>query len=262
MERLIVNPKYAHVFAQRGWNTFSAVFTHFFPHYTRRTKMTVQRVTIPTADGELDAFFKIYHHRRSGWRFWLRSSKARCEFENYAVFDQLGVSAAERVACGEERNLFGRLQRAFIITRAIPEARELGEFFRSQPARAQREHALQELAGMVRRLHAAHFYYYDLVWRNIMVEGTATNSPPKAQPRLYFLDCPRGGFGRFGRARKRIRDLASLDKTACQLCSRTERLRFVLRYLQQTRLDKTAKALVRDCLLYRRHRWPEDWKGK
>src|SRR5688572_22948681 len=198
MQRLFVNPKYADVFAQRGWNTLSAVFTHFFPHYTRHKKIIVERVTIPTSESQIDGFFKIYHHKRSGWSFWMRASKARREFENYAAFDQLGVPAAERIACGEERGAFGQLQRAFIITRAIPQATELDNFFRAQPARAKRDQALQELADMVRRLHDAHFYYYDLVWRNILVKGSATGahitgakeSVLTDSPRLYLLDCP------------------------------------------------------------------------
>ena len=265
MQRLFVNPKYERVFADQGWNTFSGVFEHFFPNYARRRKMTIERVMIPARDGGIDAFFKLYHHRASGWSFWMRASKGRREFDNYAVFERLGLPAADRIACGEERNAFGILQRAFIITRAVPDAVELDDFFHSKPPAAERRQILRELAGIIRGLHSAHFYYYDLVWRNILASTPRRKTPVKegdAVPRLFLIDCPRGGFARFGRARKRLRDLASLDKTASRLCSRTERLRFLLAYLGQRRLDDEGRSLVRACLEYRRTRWPEDWNGK
>ena len=59
----------------------------------------------------------------------------------------------------------------------------------------------------------------------------------------------------------RRRDLASLDKTASQLCSRTERLRFFLHYLGKKKLTEKTRRMARDCLEYRRTRWPEDWRG-
>jgi len=265
MERLFVNPKYAHVFAAQSWNTFSDVFEHFLPGYTRRQKMTVKRITIPAREESIDAYFKLYHHRESGWSFWMRASKARREFDNYAAFEHLGLPAAERIVCGEERNTFGFLQRGFIITRTVPDAVELAAFFQKKPPRAERRRILRELADTVRGLHNAHFYHYDLVWRNVLVRNPPRGMPAKeseAGPCLFLIDCPRGGFARFGRARKRLRDLASLDKTAARLCSRAERLRFLLAYLGQRRLDDAGRALVRACLEYRRTRWSEDWTGK
>lgn len=254
MERLFVNPKFTNAFARRGWNTFSGVFAHFFPGYTRRQKMMVEQIVLPTPEGDVPAFFKLYHHRRSGWKFWMRRSKARCEFENYAVFERLGVPAAERIACGEERGWFGKLKRAFIITRAVPHASELDDFFRATPPPGQRRRLLEELARMVHRLHAADFFYYDLVWRNVLV----SQETPEKEPRLFLIDCPRGGFMRFATHRKRLRDLASLDKTAAQLCSRAERMRFLLHYLEKRRVDDEARDVARACLNYRRERWPED----
>ena len=250
MERLFVNPRYAAAFAERGWNTFSSVFRHFAPNYVRRRKMLVQRVSIPLPEGEVPAFFKLYHHARSGWRFWMRHSKARREFENYATFERLGIPAAERIACGEERDWTGRLNRAFILTRAVPAASELDAFFRSGPPIHHRRRILENLAGMVRGLHSAGFFHHDLVARNILV----SQETPGSEPRLFLIDSPRGEFARLGRERKRLRDLASLDKTASQLCSRAERLRFLLRYLEKPRVDDEVRSVARGCLHYGRRR--------
>jgi tRNA A-37 threonylcarbamoyl transferase component Bud32 len=253
MERLFVNPRYAAVFAGRGWNSFSSVFLHFLPAYSRRGKMLVQRVTLPTPDGEIPAFFKLYHHARSGWSFWMRASKARREFENYATFERLGVPAAERIACGEERDWTGRLNRAFIITRALP-ASELDAFFRATPRSVHRRQILAELAGMVRRLHSAGFFHHDLVARNVLV----SQETPEHEPRLFLIDCPRGGFASVGKERKRLRDLASLDKKGSQLCSRAERLRFLLRYLDKPCVDDEVRLLTRACFTFGRERWADD----
>ena len=257
MDRIFVNPKFERIWVQVGLNRFDEIVSRFLPNYRKRQKVTVRRVSIPDGHGSTDAFFKLYHHRPGGWRFWLRMSKARAEFENYMVFDRLGVTAAEAIACGEDRDAFGRLHRDFILTRAVPHGQTLEEFFKNRPAWAERRRIIEELATAVRRLHAANFFYCDLVWRNILVSRAANPGP-----RLFLIDCPSGGVARFGQGRKRLRDLASLDKSAALLCSRGERLRFLLSYLGKERFDDEARQLARECVDYRRARWPEDWPGK
>jgi hypothetical protein len=71
------------------------------------------------------------------------------------------------------------------------------------------------------------------------------------------IDCPSGGFVKIGRSRQRVRDLASLDKSAVQFCRRSERLRFFLSYLSKARLDDESRALLRHVVAYRRKQWPE-----
>lgn len=212
--------------------------------------------------GRLPLFFKLYSHKRPSWRFLGRASKARCEFHNYGVFDGLGIRCARRVACGEERDGIGRLRRAFILTEAIPGAVTLTEYFRDiansprPDASLLRLVLIRQLAEMTRRAHAADFFHHDLVWRNVLV----THTPP-GEPQLWWIDCPRGQFDRWSpwRRRRRIKDLASLDKVASQLATKRERLVFVKLYLGLERLDAPAKALIRDTLAYRKQRWPDDW---
>ena len=257
MDRIFVNPKFERTWAQVGLNRFDEIVRRFLPDYRKRQKVTVRRVSIPDGNGSTEAFFKLYHHRPGGWRFWLRSSKVRCEFDNYAIFERLGVPAADAIACGEDRDAFGRLHRNFIITRAVPDALPLDEFIASGPTRAERRKLAEELAGILRRLHAANFFHHDLVWRNVLVSRTATEGR-----RLFLIDCPRGGTARLGRANKRLRDLASLDKSAAQFCSRAERLQFLAKYLGKEHVDDEVWLLARRCIEYRRVRWPEDWRGK
>ena len=254
MDRLFVHPRFAELWAATGAKTVAETAAKFFPDHEGGQKVTVHRITL-TGAKPVEAFIKLYQHRGDPWRFWMRRSKARCEFENYLTFERLGVSAADVIACGEERDALGRLRRDFIVTRAVPKCRGLADFFRDQPSWEQRRCVLADLAGIVRRLHTADFFYYDLVWRNLLV------SEEEGHAKVFLIDCPRGGVSRFGRQHRVLRDLASLDKVASQLCSRTERLRFLLLYLGKKLPDGEARALADACLEYRRKRWPEDWQG-
>ena len=266
---LFVAEPYRHLFQQLGLQSVEAI-SRFFLGTTRSdtSKVVVRPATVPTSDdGPLDVFFKQYHYARPAWTFVGRRSKARCEFENYGVFAQLHLATAEPMAVGEDRDALGRLRRAFILTRAIPDAQTLVEFMQG-PARDRsqtrirklRRELISQLAAMTRRIHAAGFFHHDLVWRNVLVTNAASAGE---EARLWWIDCPRGKFTRWSiaRRRRRLKDLASLDKPAGRWCTRGERVLFVKRYLEVTRLNEAAKRLIRDTLRYRKQRWPEDWDG-
>ncbi len=229
----------------------------------RGMRVSVKPHTLTLADGTaLPVFFKQYEYTPPAWVFLGRRSKARCEFENYAALQRLGLPVAARVACGEERDALGRLRRAFIITRAVPSAQTLLEFVREHcpdrataGAAALRDQLWQQLAAAARTMHAGDFFHHDFVWRNLLV-----NRAPDGTPQLWLIDCPRGGVRPWGRQRHRWKDLASLDKSAAQFCTRAERLNFLQLYLGESRVDGAVKKLAREVLEYRRHRWPEDWK--
>ena len=253
MDRLYVHPRFAELWAKAGASTVAETATRFLPDQPKGQKVTVHRVTL-SGPQPVDVFIKLYQHRSDPWRFLFRRSKARCEFENYLTFERLEVSAAEVIACGEERDGLGRLRRDFIVTRAVPKCSGLADFFRGHPDWQQRGNILSDLADIVRRLHAANFFYYDLVWRNLLVSTENGNA------KVVLIDCPRGGIARFGRDRRMLRDLASLDKVASKICSRTESLRFLMLYLGKKKPDGETRALARAALAYRRKRWPEDWR--
>ncbi len=251
-----IEPQFEPLLRALGLSAFVAVATRFTRDATLRGEVFVTRAALPVGAGTLDVFFKQYRYERPAWRFWLRASKARREFENYGVLAALGVPVAQRAAVGEERDALGRLKRAWLITVAVPESETLVEFAQREPGSPHRRALALELARIARTIHAARFQYHDLVWRNILVSRTG------AAPRLVLIDCPRGGVKRSGWRRHQLRDLASLDKSAVKYCRRTERLRFLLAYLGKERVDDEARALAHACVDYRRTRWPEDWAGK
>lgn len=256
MDRLLVNPKYRPAWDAHGWQDVQSVVKHFLPDSEPRREVTVRRVTFSSNGVTSDAFFKLYDHGAGNLRFWMRASKALREFENYATLAQLGVPAAEAIACGEERGKSGRLKRAFIFTCAVPNACGLDQFIKTKPSRRERGQILGDLAKCLRRLHSASFFYYDLVWRNVLVGRDG------AGWRVFLIDCPRGRHATSNLERRQLRDLASLDKSAARFCTRAERLSFLLQYMGKSRLDDEARTLLGACLRYRRIRWPEDWRGK
>ncbi len=250
-------------FHRLGWRTCAQVVSYFAGASPPGAGVTVKPARLPLPrDGELEVFYKQYEYARPSWRFWARASKARREFDNYGVLAALGIRTATPIACGEERDALGRLRRAFILTCAIPNARPLHEFVReccpdrrTAAHRALRQTLLEQLAEATRRIHQADFFHHDLVWRNLLVRITAGGAPE-----LWWIDCPRGRFDRGSpwRERRRLRDLASLDKLAVRWCTRAERVCFLLRYLDKSHLDAEARRLLRAVVRYRRNRWPED----
>jgi hypothetical protein len=257
---LLVDPRWQSAFLQLGLRTSSDVLAVFGGGPAAGSAgVIVQPHSLTLPSGEIvPVFFKQYCFPRASWLFWLRTSKARREFENYAVFERLGIRCAQRIACGEERDRLGRLRHAFILTRTVPNAVTLLDYFGGpEPAGARscapdaRAAFRRQLADMTRRIHAASFYHNDLYWRNVLIEGS-----PGERPLLCWIDCPRGSFARWFLGRhRRIKDLAALDRCAAKYCSRVERMRFIKDYLGRARLDEDGKRLIRKILAYRSRRW-------
>lgn len=262
---LRVQTEFEPAFQRLGLTSCESVVRHFMRGASAAETVTIRAAMLAMPDGlTMKVFWKLYNYDPPAWKFIGRPSKAHCEFKNYEVFARLGIPSATPVACGEQRDSLGRLRRAFILTCAIPDALTLKEFVEQHcvrrgdaSGRRNRNALLRQLADMTWRIHEAGFFHHDLVWRNILVTPS-----PSAGPRVWWIDCPRGRFDRWSplRRRRRLKDLASLDKVASQLCTRSERLNFIKLYLRKTRLDTEAKQLIRGVLEYRRTRWPEDGK--
>lgn len=261
MDWLLMEPCVRDSFARLGLASCAAVVRHFTGGVAVRPGVRVgpARLAGPAGQPE-EVFYKQYEYARPAWGFLGRASKARREWDSYAAFARLEINCAERLAVGEERDALGRLQRAFILTRTVPEARTLTEFVeqkcadrRSAEARMLRGSLLRQLADMTRRLHKGGFFHNDLYWRNILVTRSG-----KSEPVLWWIDCPRGHFSRWKRHRLALKDLAALDRLAAKHCSWGERLRFVREYLGRTRLDDATKELARAALAFRLRRWRED----
>ena len=258
---LIVDPAFRQRFGELGLDSAAAVLQFLGGDAVVGNNTVVAPATLRFRDGSVEQiFFKQYIFPTPAWTFIGRRSKARREYENYAAFRRMDIPCAQALACGELRDGLGRLRRAFILTRAVPDAQTLIEFVQTRcPSRATlasrklRLDIIAQFAPMVGRMHGRNFFHNDLVWRNILV-----TSPPHGTPELWWIDCPRGRFAWIKRDGLQLKDLAALDKEAARRCSRAERLAFVKAYRGKSRLDADTKRLARAVLAYKRRRWRDE----
>lgn len=256
----MVESSFQSLFAQLGLHDCSQTIRFFTQSVTAPFKKTwIKPTRLGSGENAVPVFYKQYSFNKPSWKFLGRFSKARREFENYAVFQRLNIASAQRIACGEQRDALGRLKRAFIVTRAISDTTTLLEFIpkhcadrTSAEIKRTRKTIIDQLAGMTRQIHEAHFFHNDLFWRNVLVQWK-----PGEEPRLWWIDCPRGKFSRIGilQRHRRIKDLAALNKSAEEHFSPRERIEFMKIYLRQNRLDAMGRRLIRDTRAYGKSRW-------
>jgi tRNA A-37 threonylcarbamoyl transferase component Bud32 len=262
---LIVERQVRDAFERLQLTTCAAAVRFFTEGRPVKPGVLIKPAELTMPDGsKLQAFYKQYEYASPSWHFFCRRSKARAEFESYGAFARLGIPCAERLAVGEMRDGLGRLLHAFILTRAIAGARTLTEFVQQEcpdrhtlASRTLRNSLLRQLAVLTRRLHDGGFFHNDLYWRNILVTWDRA-----AEPRLWWIDCPRGRYALFRRAHPRLKDLACLDKMASRLCTRAERLEFVKQYLGKNAIDVETREWAAATDRYRRRRWRDEGAGE
>ncbi|MFA9477622.1 lipopolysaccharide kinase InaA family protein [Phycisphaerales bacterium AB-hyl4] len=259
---LIAAPQYRETLGEVGLRDDVAVREHFAqqPTFSEEPSVRIHVGTLgPDRPGAVRTFYKEYRFAKPSWRFWGRASKARREFRNLQTIIRLGVTCAEPVACGERRDVLGRLRLAFIVTRAVPDAPPMDQFLPTHcddagnPAHARlRRQIIDQLAEQVACIHRGGFAHNDLHWRNVLVR-----LEDDGQPRLVWIDCPRGGrFGlRWLGQRKMIKDLATLDRTAVTCCTLRERLRFARQYHRAAGVGMPLRDWVAAVEAYRLGRW-------
>jgi tRNA A-37 threonylcarbamoyl transferase component Bud32 len=109
---------------------------------------------------------------------------------------------------GETRSWRGLLQ-ALVVTREILRCRNLADLM-GDPAFARdaavRRHILACLGRFAGMAHRRGFFHRDLKLRNILVQDF-----PAPDGKVFWIDCPKGGFQRFRRARLAAADLAGME---------------------------------------------------
>jgi len=187
-------------------------------------------------------YIKRYYGGGKGLRRYCGRSRLRGEYDNSQYFRQMGIETPNIVLFVEKKR-FMKFKKGVMITEGIDNVIDLKTLKLTQPERFQnrewRMKLLMGLAEMSSRLHHQRFIHEDLKWRNILVD-------PNHSERIIWIDCPLGSR-RFGHwfHRGRIKDLMSLDKEANNFLSRTDRLRFYLKYQAKLKLDTKDKQLIR-----------------
>ena len=190
-------------------------------------------------------YVKRYHGAGKGLRRYVGRPRVKAEWQNLKHFAKWGIATAPIVAYGLERRA-GAFARGALITRELPNTRDMGEMAGKGDARLADSAWIAtispQLARYTRLMHDHHFTHNDLKWRNLLVDD---------QARLFVIDCPTGAFWWGPLLRYRIiKDLACLDKVAKQVLSRTQRLRFYLQYRGRERLSDGDKRRIGKILAF------------
>ncbi|MCK6482904.1 MAG: lipopolysaccharide kinase InaA family protein [Phycisphaerae bacterium] len=209
---------------------------------TTRTR----RIAIEAGGRRETLFLKRYRYAgpRRRWRWAV--DKARVEARNFErLRSRCGLNTPDVIAYGVHRRGV-RLLDAFLLTRAVEGAVGLDEWPLAPTPPGAMARLMRAVAGAVARMHAAHFYHFDLQWRNLLIRPAGDGFD------VIPIDSSRGGplRTRWGRAHGRMRDLAQLDKLARQRLTRTQRLRWLTYYLGRRRLSAADRALVREVTRY------------
>jgi tRNA A-37 threonylcarbamoyl transferase component Bud32 len=217
---------------------------------------SVLRFSLRNDDACLVLYVKKYWFTEPGglWKSMFRGtffgrSKVKREYRFLRQLQRHGVAAATPVAYGEQR-VARWLYRSFLVTEEIPEPQPLDQlisqtlFELSKPARRRAHRMLIEsLAVWLSAFHTEGFVHHDLYWRNLIVSRGDWD-------RFIVIDAPKGRRWWPGEERRcRTRDLATLDAPAPLYFRRTERLRFLLSYLGERRLNPSVKNLARAVLM-------------
>ncbi|MBN1846687.1 MAG: hypothetical protein JW810_13460, partial [Sedimentisphaerales bacterium] len=209
-----------------------------------------RRIRIELTDTEdlrvavyLKSFGRVGRWRR--WGRWLagRGAEGMQEFAMTMTLAEKGIPVARPIAFGQE----SRCGRSYVMLEELPRADALERLLapghpgsRDYDVLADRNRLGREAAILVRRLHGAGWFHRDLYLSHLFL-----SRDDHGVERLNLIDLQRVFRPLWRRARWRVKDLAQLGYSAGPLVSRTDMLRFFLRYRQQCRLEPRDKRLAR-----------------
>lgn len=243
MSRWKLNPEYAVGPTGTAFATLDAVFALQGEPIASDPLSEVLRVQV----GSRFYYVKRYHGAGKHLRRFIGRPRVLAEWRNLMYFRAWGIPVATVVGYGMERRC-GFFQRGALITEELPNTQDMARLARGNDPRLRDSrwlrHVLPQIAHATRIMHEHRFAHNDLKWRNILVDHLPLGN-------IHMIDCPGGTFwwGPFLERRK-IKDLACLDKLGKYHLSRTQRLRFYLMYRGQQQLKRGDRARIRKILRY------------
>jgi len=209
------------------------------------------------------AYLKRHHVRTWGSRFRAGlglgpgETAGRVEARNIRLLRADGITSMRLIGYGEQLHADGLVE-SFVMTEALEAHLPLDDFLRRRfPARTRHfsesadpdlRQLIRQVAGVVRRFHAAGYNHRDLYCCHLFVRET---EPGRFEIRL--IDLQRVQRRRWFRRRWLVKDLAQLAYSAPQsLINRTHRLAFIRRYLGVRKLRPVDKRLIRRVLAKQR----------
>ena len=246
---LTVAPAFAEVLRVAGLDSLDALFA--IPNDDRLSKPGLaawrERLQLTmTVEGEARTFFlkRFTRPPRSARREVRRcgcgaASVAGLEWTWMQRLAAAGVPCVRGVAMGEQLN--GPIEgRSAVLTEAVPgDSLERWAASWSASDHEQVARLLAPTADLIGSLHRAGFVHRDLYLSHLFYDPSGTETP------LHLIDLQRVLQPPYRLRRWIVKDLASLNySTPAGLVSRTDRLRWLTRYLGLRKLDAPARRLV------------------
>lgn len=218
-----------------------------------REERSVSRFELPGTPARREFYVKWY--RYAGWRIlrtFLYKAKAEREFENLRAVAAAGAPTVRPAAYGVRRR-WGFIPSSFLVTEAADgavNARALiAAYVAGRPAEAPLaafRGVLDRVADDLRMLHAQGIYLHTAFEKNLLIRARG------GEAEYCWVDLPFAGRTAPGclPMRRRVRDVACLNKGLAPVLSASARLRLLRRYAGADADRGRFKALARAAVRY------------
>lgn len=252
--RLTVNSRFAGLLRSNGLTSFDAIMASEQGTAAKAVlkQRTTTRLQLRDGAGRVVTCF-LKRHEPAPWKEYvkplLRLTRpilgARNEWQAILEFHAAGIPTMTPIALGECS------RRSFLITEGLHDCRSLAEWLdESAEARSRRvpRSLLHCVAETARTMHAHRLHHQDFYLYHLLVPRHETSQG------LYVIDLGRARRTPFLAQRWVIKDLAQLNYS-CRTLPRTERLRFLRKYLDRPltqsdrrfvrRIERKSRAIAR-----------------
>lgn len=229
--------------AQHGLDNFAALWALQLdavdePNTSRGGWSSVYRLELTDAEGIARGFYlkRQDNHLTRSLRHPFGEPTFAREFRAIREYASHGIPALKAVYFAQRR-LKGH-QQALLLTEALDGYEPLSTWFESWDTLGwhSRQALILSAAKLVRLLHQAGKVHQCLYPKHVFIKADSEG----ADARLIDLEKTRSAW--FGQA-DYVADLGSFSRRS-RVPSRTQRLRFILAYLQKSHLDGEAKAFI------------------
>jgi len=254
-ESFFVDPDHESALGKLGLNSVDGVFSfeaamNLDKENLARFRSRVQfQIDAPQSPGATTVFLKRYDRPPVSVQLknWLsargKRSCALLEFVASSRLTAFGINTPKTICYGEQWGSFFE-KRSFIITQEIPGAtsleRRLPDCFTGRPARRNlkpRRDFTARLADFIKDFHKTNYRHRDLYFAHIFYNDDG---------RFYLIDLARAFEPIILSRRFQVKDIAQIHYSAPgRYFSKTDRLRFYLRYVGRGRLMSEDKMFVR-----------------
>ena len=221
-------------------------------------KIRVVRLPLWIGQTRVPVYVK-QHNNLSPWHRLVSlvcASPARRSISSAAKLRKEGIATARPIAAVEFRR-WGLLIKSFYVSEEIPQAKTIADYWREDllpliglEGRTKRRATLRSLAGLFKALHERGIYHNDLKASNII----AVDRGPTSDEIFSLIDLQGVRKCFYLSKRRRIKNLAQINRTLGRQLSRTEKLFFIKAYLGDSIVDRMEKRQLLRSILKVTHR--------